>query len=133
MVTVYIPTRPLVQAEYSILIHGTCLKSKFPLCDGTSMILQLETLREITEAAAFVVTLVLWSMATLRVIYSATATIDVIWHNKVQLKQTFWSLVFPNVSRGFSRASARVWPFSCTTLQTRRSSAPGAPSMRCQR
>ena len=64
-----------------------------------------ETRREIIDVIAFCAALVLWSLATMWLIYALLAVAEVLRVTRFPFKQAFWGLIFPNVSPSLSR----VW------------------------
>ncbi|EJF58632.1 hypothetical protein DICSQDRAFT_172828 [Dichomitus squalens LYAD-421 SS1] len=94
--SVFIPLGPLGQGAYSILLLGSGYNSVLPLHSGTSTILRQQDIGRIINVMTLAISLVLWSMATLWLIYAVMAISDVLWHDRVPFKQAFWSLIFPN-------------------------------------
>ena len=144
VVSVFIPLGPLGQGAYSILLLGSGYDSVLPLASSTSTILRQPNIGKIINVMTFVIALVLWSMATLWLVFAVMAMIDVIWHDTVPFKQAFWSLIFPNVSPFFTHLLLHIGSYcerACTqTSQSsfigspiRRSSAYGAQYMRSGR
>ena len=105
VLSVFIPLGPMGQGGFSILLLGQGFRSVLPLAYGDSPVLRLASVGEIIDVIAFCAALVLWSLATMWLIYALLAVAEVLRVTRFPFKQAFWGLIFPNVSPSLSR----VW------------------------
>ena len=87
------------QGGYSILLLGQGLRTALPLKTGNSEILRQASVGEIISVLSVCAAVVLWSLATMWLIYALLATAEVLRETRFPFKQAFWGLIFPNVSR----------------------------------
>ena len=73
VLSVFIPLGPMGQGGFSILLLGQGFRSVLPLAYGDSPVLRLASVGEIIDVIAFCAALVLWSLATMWLIYALLA------------------------------------------------------------
>ena len=98
IISVFLPLGPTGQAGYSILLAGQYFKSTLPLDYGTSAILRSSATGETIEVICVCLAFVLWSLATMWIIFAVLGIHKVLREMKIPFKVTFWGLIFPNVS-----------------------------------
>ncbi|KAI0355634.1 hypothetical protein OH77DRAFT_300642 [Trametes cingulata] len=96
VLSVFIPLGPMGQGGYSILLLGQGFRSILPLNYGKSHVLHQENVGDIIAVISLVAALVLWSLATMWMIYAVLAVIEVLQQTRFPFSQTFWGLIFPN-------------------------------------
>ena len=98
VLSVFIPLGPMGQGGFSILLLGQGFRTVLPLTYGNSPILRLANVGEIVDIIALCAALVLWSLATMWLVYALLAVSEVLRETRLPFKQAFWGLIFPNVS-----------------------------------
>ncbi|KAI9068273.1 hypothetical protein FKP32DRAFT_173940 [Trametes sanguinea] len=96
VLSVFIPLGPMGQGGFSILLLGQGYRQVLPLNYGESHVLRQPNVADIIAVISLVTALVLWSLATMWMIYAVLAVIEVIPRTRIPFKQTFWGLIFPN-------------------------------------
>ncbi|KAI0745701.1 voltage-dependent anion channel [Earliella scabrosa] len=96
VLSVFIPLGPMGQGGYSILLLGQGLRTALPLKTGNSEILRQASVGEIISVLSVCAAIVLWSLATMWLIYALLATAEVLRETRFPFKQAFWGLIFPN-------------------------------------
>ncbi|KAI0661331.1 voltage-dependent anion channel-domain-containing protein [Cubamyces menziesii] len=99
VLSVFIPLGPMGQGGYSILLLGQGFRAVLPLNYGASHVLREAHVADTIATLSLVVALVLWSLATMWMIYALLAVVEVLQQTRFPFKQAFWGLIFPNVSR----------------------------------
>lgn len=98
VLSVFMPLGPMGQSAYSILLLGEGFRSALPLADGKSQVLRQANVGEIISVLGVCTALVLWSLATMWLIYGLLAIVEVVQKTRIPFQQSFWGLIFPNVS-----------------------------------
>ncbi len=98
VLSVFMPLGPMGQGGYSILLLGQGFREVLPLTYGSSHVLHQENVADIVAVLSLAAALVLWSLATMWMIYAVLAVIEVLQKTRFPFTQTFWGLIFPNVS-----------------------------------
>ncbi|KAI0675138.1 voltage-dependent anion channel [Trametes maxima] len=96
VLSVFIPLGPMGQGGYSILLLGQGFRQVLPLNYGHSHVLHQENIADIIAVLSLAVALVLWSLATMWMIYAVLAVIEVLQQTRFPFTQIFWGLIFPN-------------------------------------
>ncbi|KAI8972220.1 voltage-dependent anion channel [Trametes punicea] len=96
ILSVFIPLGPMGQGGYSILLLGQGFRAVLPLNYGDSHVLRQSNVGDIIAVICLAAALVLWSLATMWMIYAVLAVIEVLQQTRIPFKQTFWGLIFPN-------------------------------------
>ncbi|KAH9895128.1 voltage-dependent anion channel-domain-containing protein [Cubamyces lactineus] len=96
VLSVFIPLGPMAQGGYSILLLGQGFRDVLPLNYGSSHVLREAHVADMIATLSLVVALVLWSLATMWMIYAVLAVIEVLQQTRFPFKQAFWGLIFPN-------------------------------------
>jgi len=92
----FLPLGPIGQAGFSILLVGKNVKSLLPLTYGDSEILRASTTGDTINVICLCISIVLWSFATMWVIFALLAIQEVARESRIPFKLPFWGLVFPN-------------------------------------
>lgn len=98
VLSVFMPLGPMGQGGYSILLLGQGFREVLPLTYGSSHVLHQGNVADIVAVLSLAAALVLWSLATMWMIYAVLAVIEVLQKTRFPFTQTFWGLIFPNVS-----------------------------------
>ncbi|KAI0755547.1 voltage-dependent anion channel [Fomes fomentarius] len=118
VLSVFMPLGPMGQSAYSILLLGEGFRSALPLADGKSQVLRQANVGEIISVLGVCTALVLWSLATMWLIYGLLAIVEVVQMTRIPFQQSFWGLIFPNgvyanltiqLYREFDSTFFRVW------------------------
>ncbi|KAI0821618.1 voltage-dependent anion channel [Trametes gibbosa] len=96
VLSVFMPLGPMGQGGYSILLLGQGFREVLPLNYGSSHVLHQQNVADIVAVLCLAVALVLWSLATMWMIYAILAVIEVLRKMRFPFTQTFWGLIFPN-------------------------------------
>jgi tellurite resistance protein TehA-like permease len=104
MISVFLPLGPTGQAGFSILLIGQSYKALLPVHSTGSN--PGETVHIVCICVAFV----LWSLATMWLLYALLAMLDVLRSARVPFKVPFWGLIFPNVCRNLTSIYYRLFP-----------------------
>jgi tellurite resistance protein TehA-like permease len=94
----FLPLGPLGQAGFSILLIGKNVKSLLPLTTGNSEILKASATGDTIYAICLVAAIILWSFATMWVIFGLLGIQEVIRRSRIPFKLPVWGLIFPNGS-----------------------------------
>ena len=102
IVSVFLPLGPTGQAGYAIGLIGNNFRKILPYkCGGASLLLNSQTSGDIIYVIATCTSFVLWSLATMWMIYALLALRSTLFKTSIGFRMTFWGLVFPNVSLQF--------------------------------
>ncbi|CDO69364.1 hypothetical protein BN946_scf184961.g6 [Trametes cinnabarina] len=96
VMSVFIPLGPMAQGGYCILLLGQGYRQVLPLNYGDSHVLRQSNVGDIIAVISLATALVLWSLATMWMIYALRAVTEVVPRTRIPFKQTFWGLIFPN-------------------------------------
>lgn len=97
VLSVFMPLGPMGQGGYSILLLGQGFSEVLPLNYGSSHVLHQQNVADIVSVLSLAAALVLWSLATMWMLYAMLAVIEVLQKTRFPFTQTFWGLIFPNV------------------------------------
>ncbi|EGO25855.1 hypothetical protein SERLADRAFT_466572 [Serpula lacrymans var. lacrymans S7.9] len=92
----FYPLGPSGQAAYSILLIGQSLQSLLPLNYGDSDFLRWKFVGDTFNVFCIGISVVLWSFATMWIVYAVLGIQQVVRHDHVPFKLSFWSMIFPN-------------------------------------
>lgn len=96
ILSVFLPLGPTGQSGYAILLIGQTLKNLLPY-NPASQFLHSKVTGEVTEVVCICAAFLLWSLATMWMLYALLALQASLRQNRVPFKLSFWGLVFPNV------------------------------------
>lgn len=98
VLSVFMPLGPTGQAGYSILLIGEGFRMLLPRSNNpNSYFLSLDLTPTIIDVCCICISFVLWSLATMWMIYALLALYPVLRQFSIPFKVTWWGLVFPNV------------------------------------
>jgi tellurite resistance protein TehA-like permease len=95
--SVFLPLGPTGQAGYAILLIGQNIKNILPF-PSKSTFLDSSTAGAAVEEISICVSFLLWSLATMWILYALLAVYSGLRRSRVAFKVSFWGLVFPNVT-----------------------------------
>ena len=100
IISVFVPLGPCGQSGYAILLIGQFFRGILPLEESSSVVLSSSIAGEAINIFCTCVSFVLWSFATMWLVFALLAIQHVLRMNsKIPFKVPFWGLIFPNVSR----------------------------------
>lgn len=100
VVSTFIPLGPMAQGGYSILLLGQGFRSILPL-QNSSQVLSSSGTGDIINVICVIIAFVLWSLATMWLLYALLAVQEVLRQGLFPFKLPVWGLIFPNVSLAF--------------------------------
>ncbi|KAF4620543.1 hypothetical protein D9613_000669 [Agrocybe pediades] len=120
LLSVFLPLGPTGQAGYAVLLIGQNLRTLFPpLLGNAGFPLKPDTSAGvIVDVVCTCISFVLWSMATMWILYAFLALHTGLRQALIPFKIPFWGLVFPNavyanltiqISNAFDSRAFRVW------------------------
>lgn len=95
ILSVFLPLGPTGQSGYAILLIGQTLKNLLPY-NPASRFLHSKVTGEVIEVVCICAAFLLWSLATMWMLYALLAIQASLRQNRVPFKLSFWGLVFPN-------------------------------------
>jgi len=110
IISVFLPLGPTGQAGFSILLIGQSYKALLPVDNVNSIGSNPSTTGEIVHIVCICLAFVLWSFATMWLLYALLAVLDVLRSARVPFKVPFWGLIFPNVCRNLTSICYRLFP-----------------------
>jgi len=96
ILSAFLPLGPTGQAGYAILLIGKNVQSLLPLNHGNSEILKASATGDTIYALCLCISFVLWSFATMWVIFALLGIQEVARESSIPFKLPFWGLIFPN-------------------------------------
>ncbi|KAH6913834.1 voltage-dependent anion channel-domain-containing protein [Coprinopsis sp. MPI-PUGE-AT-0042] len=97
ILTVFLPLGPAGQAGFSIYLLGVNMRRMLPFADaGHSVFLGSSLIGETIYAVCVATAFVLWSTATMWLIYGLLALNATLRRSRPGFKMGFWGVVFPN-------------------------------------
>ncbi|RXW21300.1 hypothetical protein EST38_g4558 [Candolleomyces aberdarensis] len=97
VLSVFLPLGPTGQAGFAILLQGLSFKTILPYShSGSSEFLGSSTVGDFLYLACISIAFILWSLATMWMMYALLACHSTVFRAPVQFKIAFWGLVFPN-------------------------------------
>lgn len=97
VLSVFLPLGPTGQAGYAILLIGQSLSTLFPAISTASTSTSSEAAGTIINIVCTSIAFVLWSLATMWIIYAVLAIQSTLRKSIITFRISFWGLVFPNV------------------------------------
>ena len=94
--SVFLPLGPTGQSGYAILLIGQNINNLLPF-PSESNFLNSSTAGAAIEEISICVSFLLWSLATMWILYALLAVYSGLRQSRVAFKVSFWGLVFPNV------------------------------------
>lgn len=117
VLSVFLPLGPTGQAGFAIFLIGREFKALLPYNNaGNSAFLGSSLTAEVLCIVTTCVAFILWSLATMWMLFALLALKSTVVKSPVPFKMSFWGLVFPNVSHSKS--------FACF-IGSQRSMSPG--------
>ena len=98
--SVFLPLGPTGQSGYAILLIGQNINNLLPF-PSQSIFLNSSTTGAAVEVVSICVSFVLWSLATMWILYAFLAVYSGLRQSRVPFMISFWGLVFPNVTTFF--------------------------------
>ena len=98
ILSVFLPVGPTSQSGYSILLVGQNFHTLLPFPSLSSDFFNYSSTGIIVEVICTCGSFVLWSLATMWILYALLAVYSGVRQSKIAFKASFWGLVFPNVS-----------------------------------
>ncbi|EKM54271.1 uncharacterized protein PHACADRAFT_174783 [Phanerochaete carnosa HHB-10118-sp] len=117
VISTFVPLGPMAQGGYSILLLGQGFRSVLPL-QNKSQVLTSSTTGDIINVICVVIAFILWSLATMWLLYAFLAVQEVLRQGLFPFKLPIWGMVFPNgvyanvtiqLYRELDINSMRVW------------------------
>ena len=100
ILSVFLPVGPTGQAGYAILLIGQNINILLPFPSQSNFLSSSSTGAAI-EAVSICVSFLLWSLATMWIMYALLAVYSELRQSRVAFRISFWGLVFPNVTTFF--------------------------------
>lgn len=99
LLSVFLPLGPTGQAGYAIMLIGDGLKTLLPLPSSSQQpgFLNWESTGTVIDTACICLAFILWSLATMWILYAFLALNTGLRESRISFKISFWGLVFPNV------------------------------------
>jgi tellurite resistance protein TehA-like permease len=94
--SVFLPLGPTGQSGYAILLIGQNINNLLPF-SSQSKFLNSSTAGAAVEEISICVSFLLWSLATMWILFALLAVYSGLRQSRVAFKVSFWGLVFPNV------------------------------------
>lgn len=103
VLSVFLPLGPTGQAGYAVLLIGQSFATTFPSISNTSTSISSATAGTFIRILCIAVAFVLWSLATMWIVYAVLAIQTSLRKSQIAFRISFWGLVFPNVRHSFFR------------------------------
>ena len=102
ILSVFLPVGPTGQSGYAILLIGQNINILLPFPSlAQSYFLNSSSTGAAIEAICICVSFLLWSLATMWIMYALLAVYSELRQSRVAFMISFWGLVFPNVNTVF--------------------------------
>ena len=99
VLSVFLPIGPTSQSGYAILLIGQNFQKLLPFLSQRSDFFNHTSTGTVVEVVCTCGSFVLWSLATMWILYALLAVYSGIRQSKITFKMaSFWGLVFPNVN-----------------------------------
>ncbi|KAF8906557.1 voltage-dependent anion channel [Gymnopilus junonius] len=121
VLSVFLPLGPTSQSGYAVLLIGQAFGTLFPPISGDSQFLQNfngNSAGVVLDIVCTCIAFVLWSLATMWIIYALLAIYSGLRSSKIVFRVNFWGLIFPNcvyatltiqLANAFDSGTLRVW------------------------
>ncbi|KAH8083777.1 voltage-dependent anion channel [Cristinia sonorae] len=96
VISTFIPLGPMSQGGYSFLLLGSGFRSVLPLKYDSSDFLISPHTGEIIDVFCICLAVVLWSIATMWLLFALLAVYEILSREKFVFKLPTWGLIFPN-------------------------------------
>ena len=108
ILSVFLPLGPTGQSGYAILLIGQNINNLLSFqSQGTS--LNSSSTGAVVEVVSICVSFLLWSLATMWIVYALFAVYSRLRQSRVAFMVSFWGLVFPNVTTLFLIVSQFIY------------------------
>lgn len=98
ILSVFLPLGPTGQSGYAILLIGQNINSLLPFPSKSLHFLNSTSAGAVVEVACICVSFLLWSLATMWILYALLGVYSGLRRSRVPFRISFWGLVFPNVN-----------------------------------
>ena len=98
VLSAFLPIGPTSQSGYSILLIGQNFHKLLPLASQSSDFFNYSSTGIVVEVVCISGSFLLWSLATMWILYALLAVYSGVRQSKISFKASFWGIVFPNVS-----------------------------------
>ena len=98
VLSVFLPLGPTGQSGYAILLLGQNTNKLLPFRSKYFTFLNSPATGEVAEVVCISVSFLLWSLATMWMLYALLALYSSLRQSRVAFTVSFWGLVFPNVT-----------------------------------
>ena len=98
VLSVFLPIGPTSQSGYSLLLIGQNFHKLLPFPSQSSGFFNYTSSGIVLEVVCTCGSFILWSLATMWILYALLAVYSGVRQSKIAFKASFWGLVFPNVS-----------------------------------
>ena len=97
VMSVFVPLGPTGQAGFSISLIGQALQAFLPVEGSSSPFLRSKTVGDMVYAVCVCISFVLWSLATMWLVFGLLGISHVVKQSRFPFKIPFWGIIFPNV------------------------------------
>ena len=97
VLSVFLPIGPTSQSGYSILLIGQNFHKLLPFPSLSSDFFNYPATGIVVEVVCTCASFLLWSLATMWILYALLALYSGVRQAKIVFKASFWGIVFPNV------------------------------------
>ena len=98
VLSVFLPLGPTGQSGYAILLIGQNITKLLPFPSQSYTFLNSTSTGEVVEVVCICVSFLLWSLATMWILYALLAVYSGLRQSRIAFAVSFWGLVFPNVT-----------------------------------
>ena len=98
VLSAFLPIGPTSQTGYAILLVGQNFYNLLPFQSQRSNLLNYSSTGTVVEVVCTCGSFLLWSIATMWMLYALLAVYSGVRESKFAFKASFWGLVFPNVT-----------------------------------
>ena len=98
VLSVFLPIGPTSQSGYAIFLIGQNVKNLLPLPSHTSDFLNSTSTGVVVEVVCVCVSFLLWSLATMWIMYALLGMYSGFGQARVAFKVSFWGIIYPNVT-----------------------------------
>ena len=98
ILSVFLPIGPTSQTGYTILLIGQNFHKLLPFPSQNSDFFNYSSTGIVVEVVCICGSFILWSLATMWILYALLAVYSGVRQSKIAFKTSFWGLVFPNVT-----------------------------------
>ena len=114
VLSAFIPIGPTSQSSFSLLLIGQNFNKMLPYPSQSSDFFNSSSTGIIIEVLCTCGSFMLWSLATMWILYALLAVYSGVRRSVIGFKASFWGIVFPNVSSLYCiRIPLNVHPLGC--------------------